>query len=188
MHSRRDFLRGTISLSALAVVGPSMLMLEGCNDQNTIALLIEELSSSWAALETALGKSLPSSITNLFNDAVAAVKNWKPGTPVQGVVQVLQDLAAAVGDITNVIPGMNALEAAGASIILNFVINIIEDIDPAAVPPAANVSLNRLIVKAAHPNLSPRHILSGEVSGGQLRKQFRLQWPSITGHEVVDAK
>jgi hypothetical protein len=178
---RRLFMKGASSIGALACIASGVT---GCDDQTTIALLLGELSTAWQGFETGLGKALPANIIQLFTDAENSVRNWVPGTPAQDVVQVLQDLANAVADIEAVLPGITALEAAAASVILNTVVNIIEDIDPSAVPASASVSLTKLARKAVPP-VAQKHFRQGEIRPSLLKKQFEIEWKGVTGKSPV---
>lgn len=182
MYSRRTFMKGITTLVAVAAMASSFL-LTGCHDQSTLALLIGEMSTAWQALETALGKTLPASIVKLFSDAQSAVQGWIPGTPVQSTVEALQALVTALTGIQAVIPGMTALEAAAATVVLNTVINIIEDIDPGAVPPSVNAAVAKLAARASVP-VTQKHIRKGALRASALRSQFSLQWTAVTGRTV----
>ena len=178
--TRRQFGKGTLAIIGYSALGGSTLLLDGCNDQATIAALLNEMLTAWSSLETTLGKVLPSNIATLFQEAVTAVQNWKSGTPAEDVIQVLQALASAIGTIGTLIPGMTAIEAAAVQIILGTVINIIELIDPAAVPQTALVA--QLKVAKSVPNPVPqKHFREGEIKSGNLKKQFETEWLTQTG-------
>ena len=140
--NRRDFIDG----AATAAAG-STLLLTACSPQQTIAMLLST-ETSWASLETDLGKALPAKVTSLFNQAVLDVRSWVPGTAAPDTVEVLQDLSAAIGAIGTTLGPLTALEAAAAQLILGTVVNIIEDIDPAAVPPVTGAAVTALSARA----------------------------------------
>lgn len=177
--NRRDFIRAG---AATAAAG-STLLLTACSPQQTIAMLLSELETSWASLETDLGKALPAKVTSLFNQAVLDVRSWVPGTAAQDTVQVLQDLSAAIGAIGTTLGPLTALEAAAAQLILGTVVNIIEDIDPAAVPPVTGAAVTALSARAATAALKVpvKHFTKGSVNPQVLKDTFERQWRDLTG-------
>jgi hypothetical protein len=178
--TRRQFGKGTLAILGATAMGGSTLLLEGCNDQTTIAALLNEMLTAWSSLETALGKAVPANIATLFQQAVTAVQNWKSGTPAQDVIQVLQDLSLAIGDIGAVVPGMTAIEAAAVQIILGTIINIIELIDPAAVP-ATVLTAQKAMTHAVVNPVPQKHFRQGAITSAHLKAQFEAEWLAQTG-------
>lgn len=180
--------REAVKLLVMAAGVSSLGLATGCNDQTVIAGLLTEMESAWQALETSLGKTLPANISDLFAKAVTAVQGWVPGTAVQGVIEVLQDLSTVLGDVEQYIPSLTALEAAAAQIILGTVINLIEIIDPAAVPTAAMIGSKRLRAKLlaiAKTTAPQKHFRAGEIKPEVLKKKFELEWSSQTGRKAA---
>jgi hypothetical protein len=175
--TRRQALQHLAIACAACSVG-----LTGCFsiDQTTIAALLSEMVSAWQALETALGKVIPTNIANLFAQAIAAVKAWVPGTPVQDVIQILQDLSTAVGGLSGI--GLTALETAAVQIVLNTIINVIELIDPASVPATALTAQARFKRSVSTTVLVPqKHFRQGQIPSSELKKQFESEWLAQTG-------
>lgn len=180
---RRSFLSRSLGFCALALVAPGVLLTTGCNDQSVIAGLLNESITAWNALAAFLGKSLPASITQAFAQAVAAVKGWVPGTPAQDVVEVLQDAITAINAFasTGVLTG---IWAAATQIILGLLVNIIEDIDPASVPPSAAVT-QAMLAKSAAPPVAQKHFRAGSIKPQELKAQFEAQWLAVTGRPAA---
>lgn len=173
--NRREFGKSTLAFAALA----SLPMLEGCNDQQTIATLLAEMQTALTALETELGKVLPPTVLAAFNAAIGAVKSWVPGTPAQDVVQVLQDLSTAIAAFAGITP-LTGVEAAAVQIVLGTVINIIDLIDPAAVPPVVTAAATHL-EHNAKMSAPQKHFKTGEIPASMLQKQFKAEWLAVTG-------
>lgn len=180
---RRMFLKMSGTGAAVAVLTPTVLLTTGCNDQTIIAQLLQEAVTAWNALASFLGKALPPSIAQAFAQAIAAVQAWVPGTAAQDVIEVLQDAIAAINAFasTGVLTGV---WAAAAQVILGLLVNIIEDIDPAAVPPSAAATQLRL-AKTAVPPVPQKHFRSGEIPASTLKKQFEVQWLAVTGQKAA---
>jgi hypothetical protein len=179
--SRRDAIRivggGSLALATFP--------LAGCSDQTTTAALLAELSTTLTAFFTDLGKVLPASITTAFTNAVAAVKAWVPGTSAQDVVQVLQDLSIAVSGFASVTP-LTAVEAAALQLVLGTVVNIIELIDPGAVPAVATTAMAAIVMRVPLPAPPPqKHFKRGEISASTLKKQFEAEWLAATGKKAA---
>jgi hypothetical protein len=181
--NRRDFVRAG---TAIAIAGPTLLM-TGCSPQATIAVLLSELQTSWASLETDLGKAMPASVTTLFTQAITIVKNWVPGSPAQDAVEALQALSTAIGGIGTILGPLTAIEAAAAQLILGTVVNIIEDIDPASVPPIAGTAAAALKAHAATAGLKVpvAHFTKGSVNPRVLKDTFERQWRDLTGKNAA---
>lgn len=179
--SRRDAIRivggGSLALATFP--------LAGCSDQTTTAALLAELSTTLTAFFTDLGKVLPASITTAFTNAVAAVKAWVPGTSAQDVVQVLQDLSIAVSGFASVTP-LTAVEAAALQLVLGTVVNIIELIDPSAVPPTVP-AISAALAHAGHLSVPQKHFRRGEIPASTLKKQFETSWLATTGKKALVA-
>jgi hypothetical protein len=180
---RRSFLKLSGTGAVVLFLTPTVLLTSGCNEQSIIANLLAEASTAWNALATSLGKLLPSAITQAFAQAVAAVKAWVPGTPAQDVVEALQDAIAAINAFasTGVLTGV---WAAATQIILGLLVNIIEDIDPAAVPPTATVTL-AMLARTAKPPVAQKHFRAGEIPASRLKAQFEAQWLAVTGQTAA---
>jgi hypothetical protein len=140
--NRRNFI--TRAFSGLALAGmPSLVLLTGCSAQETLVALLNEMSAAYQGLATIFNLPTNSTITQAFQNAVAAVKAWVPGTAAQDVVQALQILANNVAPLlTGVI---NPVFIAAGQFLLNTIVNLIEDLDPNAVPALAAVMLGRKI-------------------------------------------
>jgi hypothetical protein len=181
--NRRHFLKLSGTGAAVAVLTPMSMLTTGCNDQSIIASLLAEASNAWSALASFLGKSLPASITQAFTQAVAAVQAWVPGTPAQDVVEVLQDAIAAINAFasTGVLTGV---WAAATQIILGLLVNVIEDIDPASVPPTAAVTL-KMLARTAAPPVPQKHFRAGQIPASTLKAQFEAQWLAVTGQKAA---
>jgi hypothetical protein len=182
--TRRTFGKRTLAVVAFQAAAGSLMvaLLTGCSDQTTVAALLNEMITAWTSLETSLGKAVPANIAALFAQAVAAVQAWKVGTAAQDVVQVLQDLSVAVGAVGQAIPGMTAIEAAAVQIILGTIVNIVELIDPSAVPPvvvAGQARMAREAVKGA--SVPQKHFRQGQIPASALKKQFEVEWLVNTG-------
>jgi hypothetical protein len=169
--NRRDFGKGTLALAGIAALGLPVLTMTGCSAQGTIAALLNEMETAWAALLAATGKVLPASIQADFAAAVAAVKAWKAGTPAQDVVEALQILA---NDVAPLVP-MTPLEAAAVQVILRTIVNIIEEIDPAAAPAQAAKKLAR---KNAANVVNP---LNSDKEARRIKATFESDWKNETG-------
>jgi hypothetical protein len=183
MLNRRRFFQFSGTGFLLGFLMPTALFTTGCNEQSIIANLLAEASTAWNALANFLGKVLPPAVTQAFAQAVAAVKAWIPGTPVQDVVEVLQDAIAAINTFasTGVLTGV---WAAATQIILGLLVNIIEDIDPASVPPSAAVTL-AMLARTAAPPVSQKHFRAGEIPASKLKAQFEAQWVAVTGQKAA---
>ena len=183
MLNRRNFIKLSTTGTAVAVLTPATLLTTGCNDQSIIATLLAEASTAWSALASFLGKSLPASITQAFAQAVAAVKGWVPGTPAQDVVEVLQDAITAINTYasTGVLTGV---WAAATQVILGLLVNIIEDIDPASVPPSAAVT-QTMLARTAAPPVAQKHFRAGQIPASTLKAQFEAQWLAVTGQKAA---
>lgn len=180
---RRTFLQRLTAGAAIALLMPITFIASACNDQSVIAGLLSEAISAWNALAAFLGKVLPASITQAFAQAVAAVQAWKSGTPAQDVVQILQDAIAAINAFasTGVLTGV---WAAATQIILGLLVNIIEDIDPAAVPPSASVT-QAMLARTAAPPVAQKHFRAGSIKPQELKAQFEAQWLAVTGQKAA---
>ena len=177
--NRRNLLKTGLKLYAALMITSAAFLLTGCFDQTVVAALLGEMSTAWQGFETALGRSLPASVTTAFTTAIAAVKAWVPGTPAQDVVQVLQILSTAIGSFVGV-GSLTGLEAAAVSVILGTIVNIIEIIDPNAVPPAVATARFHL-QKLAKPPVPQKHFRQGGIPASDLKKQFEIQWLAVTG-------
>src|ERR1017187_168253 len=83
----------------LATVVETM-MISGCG-ASTIATLVQTLGGAAGSLAAMLGNSaLQAQITSATADAVAAVANWKTGTPAAMAIEAINVLEAAI----NLIP------------------------------------------------------------------------------------
>jgi hypothetical protein len=132
------------------------------------------METAWAALLAAAGKVLPQSFQNDFAAAVTAVQGWKTGTPAQNVVSVLQILA---NDVAPLVP-MTPIEAAAVQVVLRTIVNLIEEIDPSAVPSAASAKLAR---RNAAQLVSP---LNTKSEAKRLKANFESDWTAETGRKL----
>jgi hypothetical protein len=174
--TRRHFGKITVMAASASTLG---LGLTGCTiDQTTIAALLNEMITAWQSIETALGKAVPANVVALFTQAVNDVKAWVPGTPAQDVIQVLQDLSVAVGALGSLTP-ITAIEAAGIQIVLGTIINVIELIDPAAVP-ATTITAQAKMLKTGPP-VPQQHFRQGQITAKALKAQFEAEWLAQTG-------
>jgi hypothetical protein len=136
--NRRRFL----ATSAAVAVMPTTIILTGCDAQQTLVTLLNEMSAAYQGLATIFNLPSSSTITQAFQNAVAAVKGWVPGTPAQDVVQVLQILA---NDVAPLLSGIvNPVFIAAGQFLLNSIVNLIEDLDPNATPAVATHALGRV--------------------------------------------
>src|ERR1700722_1557862 len=176
--NRRHMLKLWAPILAIAVL-PS---LEGCTAQSITVALLNELLTAWTALEAALGKTIPSSVTAAFGAAVNAVNSWVPGTPIQNVVQLLQDLSS---DVAPLLSGAFPIEVAAGEVVLGTIVNLIELIDKNAVPPVATTALaqspSKTYVQAAQVNTFTFKSFSAEKAVRQTKITFEKNWKAVTG-------
>ena len=186
--TRRKFLGQTLAVGAVGVIG--IPELTGCDfsAQSVIVALLNEIETDWTAFEVAAGKSLPASIQADFSAAVTAIKNWTPGTPGQDVVQALLVLQNGVVPL---IPILTPLEQVAAQVVLGSIINIIELLDPSAVPTSSTspvaaqmASTSSLIiakakVAAVGGSVKGKAITRGNVE--KIKKDFEARWKSVKG-------
>ena len=69
-------------------------------------------------------------------------------------------------------------------IILGLLVNIIEDIDPASVPPTAAVTL-KMLARTAAPPVPQKHFRAGQIPASTLKAQFEVQWLAVTGQKAA---
>jgi hypothetical protein len=177
--NRRSFLRNT-SLAAVALTLP--LMLTGCTGQTITIVLLSELLTAWTGFEAALGKTVPSSVTAAFNAAIAAVNAWVPGTPIQDVVQALQVLS---NDVAPLLASAFPVEVAAAEVVLGTIVNLIEFIDPASVPPVAATALAQANVKtyvrASQVSSFNFKTYAAQKAVEAAKAKFEKDWKAATG-------
>lgn len=163
--TRRSFLKRSALAGGALLLAPAI---EGCDAQQTMVFLLQEMQNDWQAVDSAAGGNLPTKVNEYFNDAIQAVKAWKVGTAGQDVVQALQLLNSVVIPLIPVLtPEVQIL----AQILLGSIINIIEYVDPSATPTPPSVtlmaSLDRTIVNAKYA------AISGSFPGGARKGKYR---------------
>jgi hypothetical protein len=140
---------------AVALVA-TFIFLAGCPSQSQLAALTQVLGSAAASIATLEGN--PTLAVKLTTDTAAAVKavqNWKPGTPTQDVVQVLN----IVMDDLNLFPQVGPY-APLIVLAIGTVVSIIEILQPAPTGGA--------VVSKVHLVNAPK-----------TAKEFKAQWNSL---------
>jgi hypothetical protein len=176
---RREFLKSAAIGAAMISVVPATLTLTGCSAQSETTALLNELETAFTSFETTLGKAVPVSVTNAFAAAIAAVKAWVPGTASQSVVEALQLLSTSVLPLLAGV--VNPIEIAAGQLVLGTVVNLIELIDPAAVPPVATAALRSHVVVAqiTVTNATLYH------EAHRLKVEFERNWLVTTGRKAA---
>jgi hypothetical protein len=176
--NRRSFLRNS-SLAAVALTTP---LLQGCKAQSITVALLNEMETAWAGLDAILGKPLSPAIQADFAAAIAAVNAWVPGTPIQNVVQALQVLS---NDVAPLLASTFPVEVAAAEVVLGTIVNLIEFIDPASVPPVAATALAQANVKTyvRAPQVSSFNFktYAAQKAVEAAKAKFEKDWKSATG-------
>jgi hypothetical protein len=188
--NRRQFGKLITGGAAFLAVGGLTLTTAGCNAQDTIVLLLNEMETDWQAWYNATGGTMPANIQKYFAAAVAAVQGWKAGSPSQDVVQALQLLSAV---IVPLIPTLTPAEQALAQVVLGTVINLIEFIDPSAAPVPASSNLSSAFGAASVISKAKYAAIDGSFPGGaskgrrtawedakSMKKDFETRWKVAT--------
>ena len=185
MTSRRQFLKLSATGLAVAVL-PSTALLTGCNTQSVLIGLLNEMQTAWTALAAALGTTVPSTVSSAFGAAVNAVKAWVPGSAVQDVVQALQILST---DVAPLLSGAFPVEVAAGEVVLGTIVNIIEFLDPASVPPVASAALvqakSHTYKPAAKLTVVALNSHAAEVAIRKAKADFEVKWQAVTGRKAA---
>jgi hypothetical protein len=156
---------------AIAVVLTTVLLFSGvvgCFSQSTLAALVNVLGSATSTLATIQGDpALAQQIKTDTAAAVAAITNWKKGTPAQMVVEAL----GIVADDLNLIP------YAGPYVpLISLALVTVQEI-------VTLITANSPTPVAAHkPKVTQRQVVySGKIPKND--KQFREAWNKIVASD-----
>jgi hypothetical protein len=149
------------SLISVAAIAALCIFSTGCNDQQTIASLLQAAGAAVSSVATIENDpALASKLTTDFSAASQAVLAWKAGTPAQDVVEAL-DL---VEQDLSLFP-VNSQEVVLIDLAIGTVEAIIVAIEPSAANSAAIVARSALSVHLATP---PKNA-----------KAFKAQWQAL---------
>jgi hypothetical protein len=163
--NRRELLKGSLTLGAL----PSLIFVEGCPTQLTLAQEINIVGTTAASIVSSLGQTaLAAQLADATAKAVKLVTNWVAGTPTQDIIQALDALLSVI----DLIPVATPYEA-----LIAILIGGVEGV--LALLPSAGVTAN--IVR---PKLKRSPVTLME-------KQFRVQYnkeipnhPELALHKI----
>lgn len=147
---------------AAVILLPMLLLMQGCTSQTTLAALTSTLGNAAASVAALEGNT--AAATQLTNDtaaAVAAITNWKKGTPAQNVIQALNIVESDL----NLIPGTSQYAP-----LIVLAISTVESIIALLPQPS--------------PANRPAYVLGGGgdyrlVSPAKNAKDFKVKWNAI---------
>lgn len=155
--NRRDFIK---TAAVVTVAGPTMLALEGCPSQDTLAALVTTLGNSAASIASLEGNTTLSAKLQADTAAAAtAIANWKSGSPAQMAIQAIN----IVEDDLNLFPIAGEYEPL-IVLALSTAASIIELLNPQE---------TRVTVK----NEKGRHLQLAQAP--KTVKDYKTQWNNI---------
>ncbi|MGC2139262.1 MAG: hypothetical protein WA627_15985 [Candidatus Sulfotelmatobacter sp.] len=127
-------------IAAICLLLVAMLPTTGCAPQATIAALTSTLGNAASSIASLEGNAtLAAQLKTDTTAAVAAINNWKSGTPAQNVVQALN---IVINDLNLICPSICGPYEPLIVLALGTVQSIIAIVDPSATPAAAKVGPN----------------------------------------------